>query len=135
MVDCLFCKIVKGDIPSTKIYEDKEFIAFLDIGPVNKGHTLVVPKKHSETFLYMNESELGKVMHVIQKLAKAIIKAAKADGFNLLLNNNRAAGQVVDHSHFHIIPRFHGDGFRHWPQGRYEENEAVKIANEIKRFL
>jgi len=135
MDDCLFCKIVKGEIPSYKVYEDKEFIAFLDIGPINKGHTLIVPKKHSETFMHMNEDELGKVMHVIQKIANAIMKATKADGFNLMLNNQKAAGQVIGHTHFHIIPRFHGDGFKHWAQGKYKKNEAVKITNEIKRFL
>lgn len=135
MTECLFCKIVKGEIPSFKIYEDKEFIAFLDIGPVNKGHTLIVPKQHSETFMHMNKNELGKVMHVVQKVANAILKATKADGFNLMLNNKRAAGQLVDHTHFHIIPRFNGDGFKHWPQGKYAEDETSKIASEIKRFL
>jgi histidine triad (HIT) family protein len=135
MDECLFCKIIKGDIPSNKIYEDKEFLVFLDIGPVNKGHTLVVPKKHYVTFLEMNEKELGKMMKIVQKIANAVIKGTKAQGFNIMINNKRAAGQLVDHVHLHIIPRFENDGFKHWPQSKYKEGEASKIADEIKSFL
>ena len=135
MDDCLFCKIIKEEIPCNKIYEDKEFIAFLDIGPVNKGHTLIIPKKHYKTFLEMNEKELGKIMKIVQKIANAIIKGTNAQGFNIMINNKRAAGQLVDHVHLHVIPRFENDGFKHWPQSKYKEGEANKIANEIKSFL
>ncbi len=135
MDDCLFCKIIEGKISCVKIYEDNKFLAFLDIAPVNKGHTLILPKKHFETFLDMNEKELTKIMLFTQKIAKSIVNGTKADGFNIMLNNKRAAGQVIDHVHFHIIPRFENDGFKHWSHSSYKPGEDSKIANEIKRFL
>ncbi|HLC55815.1 MAG TPA: HIT family protein [Candidatus Nanoarchaeia archaeon] len=135
MTDCLFCKIIKKEIKSDVIYEDKEFIAFLDINPVNKGHTLIVPKEHFDTFLDLDEKHLDRLMHFVQKMSKAIVKATKSDGFNLLLNNKKAAGQVIDHVHFHIIPRMKDDGLKHWPHKKYENDEAKQIVNEIKSFL
>ncbi len=135
MTDCLFCKIIKKEIKSDIVYEDREFIAFLDINPVNKGHTLIVPKTHFDTFLDLDEKHLDRLMHFVQKMSKAIVKATKSDGFNLLLNNKKAAGQVIDHVHFHIIPRMNDDGLKHWPHKKYENDEAKQIVNEIKSFL
>jgi len=135
MKDCIFCKIINKEIPSCIVYESKEVIAFLDISPINKGHTLVMPKKHYETFLDLPKSELEVLFGKIQEVTKAVIKATNADGFNLLLNNKRAAGQVVDHVHFHVIPRFENDGLKHWPHGKYNEGEDEKIATKIRSFL
>ena len=135
MKDCIFCKIINKEIPSCIVYESKEVIAFLDISPINKGHTLVMPKKHYETFLDLPKSELEVLFGKIQEVTKAVIKATNADGFNLLLNNKRAAGQVVDHVHFHVIPRFENDGLKHWPHGKYNEGEDKKIATKIRSFL
>lgn len=135
MLPCIFCKIANNEIPSSKVYEDNNFIAFLDINPVNKGHTLVVPKQHVETFLDASEQTLDRLMLVCQKLANAIVKATKADGFNLMLNNKRAAGQLVDHMHFHIIPRFNDDGLKHWQKKQYEQNEANSLVKKIKSLL
>ena len=135
MVDCIFCKILKGEIPCTKVAEDEHFIAFLDIAPINKGHTLVVPKSHSVDLLDTGETVLCGLMSFTKKIAKAIVDTVEADGFNIGINNRKAAGQAVPHLHLHIIPRFEGDGFKHWPQGKYEEGEAEKIAENIAKSL
>lgn len=135
MDNCLFCKIIKGEMPSFKVYEDKNFISFLTIGPVNKGHTLVVPKKHYETLLDIDKDKLGKLMGVVQKVTIAVIKVTKAEGFNVHINNKRAAGQLIDHLHIHIIPRYRNDGLKHWIQSSYNKGEPEKIVSEIKRFL
>lgn len=134
--ECIFCKIAKKEIPSSIVYEDKMFIAFLDIAPNNLGHTLVVPKKHFETFLDIKGKELDMFMGICQKVAKAQMRALNAPGFNMILNNARAAGQLVDHVHFHIIPRFVGDGLHHWPKKSYKSPEETKqTASKIKSFL
>ncbi|MEE9525038.1 MAG: HIT family protein [Candidatus Woesearchaeota archaeon] len=135
MEDCLFCKIIKGDIPCTKVYENDKVLAFLDIGPVNKGHTLVIPKIHSKNIFDIEEEDLCEVNKVIRKIAPAIKKAVNADGLNIKSSNGAVAGQAIMHFHTHIIPRFEGDGLKLWPQGKYEEGEADKVAEEIKSNL
>lgn len=107
--DCIFCKIVRGEIPSKKIYEDRDVIAFLDINPANPGHCLVVPKKHSETVFDTDDEVLGKAITVTKKLAADVKEKLGADGVNIVQNNGRHAGQLVSHIHFHIIPRFPDD--------------------------
>ena len=108
MKDCIFCKIVKGNIPSAKVYEDDDMISFLDIAPNNKGHVLVVPKKHTENLLEMNDADLNAVFNAVGKVSRAISKSLKCD-FNLIMNNGKDSGQIVFHSHVHIIPRYEGD--------------------------
>lgn len=110
MEECLFCKIVMGEIPSEKIHEDSEVIAFLDINPRNPGHTLVVPKKHYETILEMPENEAAELFKTVKKIAVAVKKGMKADGISIGQSNERAAGQVIPHVHFHVIPRFLSEG-------------------------
>lgn len=134
-MDCIFCKIIKGEIPCSKVFEDEKFFAFLDIGPVNRGHTLVIPKKHYKNLFDMPEEELNDYLMVIQKVSKAIIKAVNADGISINMSNEPAAGQVVMHAHFHLIPRFKNDGLKLWPQGRYKEGEAEEIKNKIINSL
>ena len=134
-MDCIFCKIIKGEIPCSKVFEDEKFFAFLDIGPVNRGHTLVIPKKHYKNLLDMPEDELKGYIETIQKVSKAIIKAVNADGISINMSNEPAAGQVVMHAHFHLIPRFKNDGLKLWPQGRYKEGEAEEIKNKITNSL
>ena len=135
MNDCLFCKIIKEDIPSAKIYEDNETFAFLDINPVNPGHTLVVPKKHSHNLFDMGHAELCAVMKTTKKLAGAIKSALSADGINIEMNNDPAAGQIIFHAHLHIVPRFAGDGFKHWPGTPYKDGEDATVAKKIKEQL
>lgn len=134
-MDCVFCKIINGEIPSAKIYENNKVIAFLDISPVNKGHTLVVPKKHSENLLEDNDEDLKECIILIKKLSKAIIKAINAEGINVISNIKPAAGQVIMHTHFHLIPRFKNDGLKHWPQGSYNENEMIAYKIKISENL
>ena len=135
MDDCLFCKIVKGEVASSKIYEDDYVFAFLDIGPVNKGHTLVIPKKHYETYLDIPDEILEKMAVAIKKISKAVMKGVDADGFNLGMNNYSAAGQLVNHAHFHIMPRFKNDGLKLWPQGQYGDGEMDIIKEKITKHL
>ena len=132
----IFCKIVKGEIPCYKIYEDKDILAILDINPVNKGHTLVIPKKHSETILDTDEETLKKLIIVTQKISKAVHTGLKCDGFNIGINQFKDAGQLVPHLHFHIMPRFKGDGIRLWPSRKYEsEEERKEVQKKITRLL
>lgn len=133
--NCLFCKIVKGEIPSHKIYEDENFLAFLDINPVNKGHTLVIPKKHSRNFLEMENSLIKELFILIKKLAQQIQEKVGADGINILSNNEKDAGQIIFHTHIHIIPRFEKDGFQHW-QGKeiYSKEQLEETKEKLNSF-
>lgn len=135
MQDCLFCKIINGDVPSSKVYEDNEVIAFLDIMPTNPGHTLIVPKKHGKDIFEVDDELLGKLIITVKKIAKAIMQATNASGFNLILNTGETAGQVIPHFHFHIIPRHAGDGHEHWKGKEYAEGEMQAIAEKIKNLL
>lgn len=110
---CIFCKIAAGQIPSTRVYEDDLLLAFLDIGPIVKGHTLVIPKAHYDPITAVPPALLGRLMAVAQKIVGAMQKELGADGVNLHQANGAAAGQVVPHMHLHIIPRFNDDG-HHW---------------------
>lgn len=131
--ECLFCKISKGEIPSQKIYEDERTFAFLDIGPVNPGHTLVIPKTHAEDLSTIRKEDLTAVMETVRMLAPKIERAVLADGFNVHINNRSAAGQVIFHSHVHIIPRFTGDGLSMWKhkEGVDLPSVAASIEKEI----
>ena len=132
MENCIFRKIIRKEIPSYAVYEDDDSVAFLDIHPNNPGHTLVIPKKHSENLYDMDDHSLAAVMRTAQKVARAIKAAVKADGVNLAMNNELAAGQAVFHPHIHVIPRFKEDGYRHWPQKAYKEGEAEQVAASIR---
>jgi len=134
--DCIFCKIASGQIPSIKLYEDDIVVAFLDIGPVSEGHTLVMPRQHFEKVHNCPPELLGQIWQRIGKLAGAITSAMNSDGYNVLCNNGRSAGQVVDHLHFHIIPRNAGDGiFTQWPSFKYPAGKADSVAAKIKSKL
>jgi histidine triad (HIT) family protein len=106
---CVFCGIVKGDLPSFRVYEDEHLLAFLDIEPVNKGHTLVIPKKHYPTILDVNSREMSNLVQVLKHLTQALQKEFGYDAFNIHQNNGKVAGQVVDHLHFHVWPRHSQD--------------------------
>ncbi len=108
--DCLFCKIIAGEIPCTKVFEDESCLAFMDIAPLNKGHLLVVPKEHFGTIVEIDPKLYGHLFSVICRLAKAVNGAIEPDGMNVLQLNGRAANQVVPHLHVHIVPRLEGDG-------------------------
>ena len=136
MSDCVFCKIVAGELPASKIYEDKKTLVFLSIGPVNKGHALVIPKEHYKDCLDTPSELLAHLMQVAQKVAQAVKQATEADGINFGINNGSAAGQLVFHTHLHIIPRFDNDGLYSWPDKKYKNiKEQEAIAKKIKEAL
>ena len=132
MSNCIFCKIIAGEIPSYKVYEDGRVLAFLDINPVNPGHTLVVPKKHVANIEETDEETLCQVMKIVKKVGQSLKKNLGAPGYNVLENNDPVAGQVVPHLHFHVTPRLENDGLDLWPQKQYKENEAEEVLNKIK---
>lgn len=134
--DCLFCKIVAGQIPAEKVFEDEQVVAFLDIHPVNIGHTLVIPKAHHANLYETPDETLAHLMATVKKLSTAIKSALDADGINIEMNNDEASGQIIFHAHIHIVPRFVGDGFTHWHGTRnYAEGEAAQIVTRIKTRL
>jgi histidine triad (HIT) family protein len=112
MEDCVFCKIVKGEIPCEKIFEDDNFIVIKDIHPKTKGHSLIITKKHYKTILDVPSTLLGEFMEVSKKIALKLMKEENASGFNIVINNYESAGQVVPHVHIHLLPRKKDDGFR-----------------------
>lgn len=103
--NCIFCAIAAGEIPSFKVYEDELVLAYLDINPFTVGHTLVIPKAHSEALLDTDDATLAAVIARVKKVAAHLKAALPCDGFNILQNNGEAAGQTVKHLHFHIVPR------------------------------
>ena len=113
-MDCIFCKIIKGEIPSYKIYEDEYTYAFLDIAAEGYGHTLVVPKKHFANVLGCSKFYLQRCMDTVKKIGNHYINDCGFSGFNLIVNTNESAGQSVKHLHIHIIPRKEGDGIGLW---------------------
>ena len=134
--DCVFCKIAGGELPAAKIYEDEVTLAFLDVGPISDGHTLVIPKQHFERLHDCPAELLSRICGCLGKIADAVMAAMNSDGYNLLCNNGRAAGQIVEHLHFHIIPRNAGDGLlNRWPSYTYEKEKIETIAGKIRQNL
>jgi histidine triad (HIT) family protein len=136
--ECTFCRIIAGQIPATIIHSDDRTFAFLDINPANKGHTLVLTRKHYENLNEIPANELGSLFEAVQKISKAIEKGLKAEGYNILMNNKRPAGQIIDHAHIHIIPRFKGDEMQvrlGWAYKKYEQGEDKTISEKIKKHL
>ena len=110
MEHCVFCKIIKKEIPAEIIYEDNIALAVLDVNPVTAGHTLVVPKKHCQTVLELAEKEIGLFWQTVNKTMEILKNGLEPDGFTIGINHGKAAGQVIEHLHVHILPRFHNDG-------------------------
>ena len=131
--DCLFCKIINGEVPSHKVYEDEDVIAFLDISPLGRGHTVVIPVKHFDTLWEFPEKEMEKFFGVVKQLAILLKTKLKADGINILQNNFKAAGQVIFHMHYHIIPRWDNDNRNFLKQSLEVEPEYfINLIKEIK---
>lgn len=132
MDNCVFCKIINNEIPSAKVYEDDLVLAFLDLGPINYGHTLVIPKEHHESSATIPENVAGRMFRVGSRIGVALKRKLDYDAFNLHLADGTAAGQVVMHAHLHVVPRGVEDGFRwNWRQQKYPENKMQEIAAEI----
>ena len=129
----VFCKIVNGDIPCYKVYEDDDVLAFLDISQVTKGHTLVIPKKHYDNFLAVPKETMHKVMDVAQRIGQVAIKFLNAKGVNVLTNCYPAAGQTVNHFHVHVIPRYEGkEGFEIEMKANQGELNLPALAEQLR---
>ncbi|MBE9582385.1 MAG: HIT family protein [Proteobacteria bacterium] len=133
-MDCIFCKIVAGEIPSVKIYEDDRVLAFMDINPLNDGHILIIPKAHAATIHEISEADFLAVMSVTHKLAAAVQKTLAPEGINILQLNGEAANQVVPHLHVHIVPRWSGDGLTvsQWNLAPGDMEKIKELADQIK---
>jgi len=133
-MDCIFCKIVAGEIPSVKIYEDDRVLAFMDINPLNDGHLLVIPKAHAATIHEITGADFLAVMSATHKLAAAVQKTLGPDGINILQLNGEAANQVVPHLHVHIVPRWSGDGLTvsQWNLAPGDMEKIKELADQIK---
>lgn len=133
----IFEKIINREIPATIVYEDEDTLAFMDIGPIIKGHTLVIPKTCYNPVTETPDKVLAKLMSVCKSIAAAQVKGLGAGGVNIIQNNGEAAGQVVPHIHFHVIPRFEGDGHHwNWNAKKYESSaEMEQLAAKIREGL
>ena len=134
---CIFCSIIKDELRAVRVFENSDFIAFMDKYPINKGHALVLPKNHHESIFTMRDDEVGKLFSTVSFLSKGIMKALDAKGLNIGQNNGKAANQIVPHVHVHIIPRYSYDS----PNGRWpsrnliSDEELEKIAEKIRASL
>ena len=136
MEDCIFCKIINGKIPAAKVYEDGSIVSFLDIMPANKGHCLVVPKNHAASLMEMDEEDLIAAMKAAKKVARALSLSFGNGSFNIVMNNGKEAGQLVNHAHIHLIPRFQKDRLRlKWSHLKYEGEEMKEYAEKIRKFI
>ncbi len=130
--NCIFCKIIRGEIPSNTLYEDEDFKVILDISPAEKGHAILLPKMHNENLFELEDEIAAKALVVAKKVALAMRDELGFDGMNLLQNNGEAAGQTVFHFHLHLIPRLQEDQvMMKWTPGRYEDGEAARLAEAI----
>ena len=133
---CIFCKIVKGEIPAKKVYEDEKFFAFLDVNPRNPGYTIVIPREHYESVFDLPGADAGRMFDVVKKIAGMVKNAMKAQGVSISISDGRAAGQIIPHLHAHVIPRFLTEG----PVGlegilqvkRLDDSSMNKIAEAIR---
>ncbi|HSP88867.1 MAG TPA: HIT family protein [Ignavibacteriaceae bacterium] len=131
-MDCIFCDIIEGRADAEVLFQNENIISFLDIRPINFGHTLVITKKHYDNFQSVPADELTHLMKGLQFITSAVVKSVKADGFNLIVNSGKAAGQTIFHFHFHIIPRYLND-FRFKPDFKsYSDGSMKEFADKIR---
>lgn len=131
--NCIFCKIIAGDIPSTKLYEDENYVVMFDIGPATKGHALVIPKDHYANLFELPEDIAGGAYVLAKKMATKMKDKFQADGVNILQNNGEVAGQTVHHFHMHIIPRYKGDqGVFAYEPGSPTSEELIALKKLIE---
>ncbi|MBR2409604.1 MAG: HIT family protein [Lachnospiraceae bacterium] len=136
MDNCIFCKILRNEIPSSTVYEDDKFRAIMDIGPVAKGHVILLAKEHTANLLEADDSLLSAALPTVKKVAKAVKKTMKCDGINVLQNNGEVAGQTIFHLHIHVIPRNKEDGVKlPPPMASYADGEAAELAKKIAENL
>lgn len=136
-MECIFCKIIDGEIPATVLYEDEDVLVFMDIGPIIKGHALVIPKKHYDPVTETPDTILTRLHLTAKRIAQAQMNGLGAEGVNIVQNNGTAAGQVVPHIHVHVIPRFSDDGHHwNWNAKKYDDfAEMEKLAGKLREQL
>ena len=136
MDNCIFCKILAGEIPSTTVYEDDDFKAILDVNPAARGHVIILPKRHAANIYELPDEDASKVMVVAKKIATAVRDAFRCDGVNILQNNGEAAGQTVMHFHMHVIPRYAGgEDMVSWDQKPAKREELEKQGAKLREAL
>jgi len=135
MPDCIFCRIAAGTLPAEVVLDTPRVLAFLDIAPVHYGHTLVIPKEHYQNLLDLPDDLWLEIGRVSRRVARALKQALYASGFNIGMNNFEAAGQVVFHTHLHVIPRYRGDGLLLFPQGTYPPGDLKKVGQQLRQAL
>ncbi len=130
--NCIFCKIAEGEIPSKTIYEDEKFRVILDLGPATKGHALILPKQHYANIFEIPEKEVGEAFILAKKIAVIIKEKLNCDGFNIIQNNEKTAGQTVFHFHIHLIPRYFDDGQKiNWQSQDVMQEELEEVKAQI----
>ena len=130
--DCIFCKLANGIIPTNKVYEDENFTAILDLGPATKGHTLILPKEHSDCLFDLPDETAEKLLPLARELGRKLKDSLHADGMNVIQNNGEVAGQSVMHYHLHLIPRYKNDGQNLlWKPGKMSDEEAKEILDSL----
>lgn len=131
--NCIFCKLANGEIPTNSIYEDDSYKVILDMAPATRGHALILPKEHYENIYEMPAERVGEAFSLAKRMAQTMTERLKADGFNIVQNNNEVAGQTVFHFHIHLIPRYKGDGqIVGWKPGESTPGELEEIRDLFK---
>ena len=134
--DCIFCRIISGEIPSTTIYENSKFKVIMDIAPANKGHVLILPKEHYDNIYDIDTATAGELFELAVMTARALKSVLDCDGMNILQNNGTVAGQTVFHFHMHIIPRYEGDTVNiGWKELSYEDGEMDQLREAIRKEM
>ena len=136
-MECIFCKIVSGEIPAVKVLDEELVVAFMDINPSSRGHMLVVPKNHTENIFEIPESDLVVLIKAVKRCAKAVKEALNAEGITILQLNGKASDQIVPHLHIHVIPRWENDGLSvsTWEMKPGDMEEIQEIALKVKEYL
>ncbi|NPA86341.1 MAG: HIT family protein [bacterium] len=130
-MDCVFCRIVRGELPCYKVYEDEHCVAFLDINPVSKGHLLVVPKVHATKITELSPQQLCSLLAAVQLLAKKI-EEKLTQHYNIVINQGKLAGQEIEHLHIHLIPRYGQEQIFSWKTHKLTEEEAKEVLEKLK---
>lgn len=136
-MDCVFCKIVGGEIPAVKVLDEDLVIAFMDINPASRGHMLIVPKRHAENIFEISDGDLAAVISAVRRCAKAARDALKAEGVTILQLNGTASDQIVPHLHIHVMPRWENDGLTvsHWEMKPGDMDELNEMAGKLKEHI
>ena len=134
--DCIFCRIISVEIPSTTIYENSKFKVIMDIAPANKGHVLILPKEHYDNIYDIDTATAGELFELAAMTARALKSVLDCDGMNILQNNGTVAGQTVFHFHMHIIPRYEGDTVNiGWKELSYDDGEMEQLREAIRKEM